>query len=171
MYFSLFQSSQITVPLWAWLLYGVILVSGTIVVGWLNRKRPSSVRAEDNKLEAEAISLNVQSLAELYEQIRSMRAETAMIVERHDATVRDLRALHAKQIEFLQSQIELKIESEHDAKALEKTLRDRAHDAANEIQRCTRRILEYEKVLSGSQTVFEPFDFTPYKEIMRDHKG
>jgi chromosome segregation ATPase len=148
------------------LLSGVILVSGTWFVGWVNRKRSSTVKAEDNKLEAEAISLNIKSLADLYEQARSARAEIAAMVQRHDATVRE----YVKETEFLREQIEIKTESEFQSHEDEKKVRARFHAAANEIQRCILRVRDYEEMLRSLSQVFTPFDFTPYEELMQAWK-
>lgn len=171
----LLQPSQASVPLWLALVGSIastVVGSGSIYLAtWLNRKRRSSVRADNLKTEAEARKLEIESLAALYEQLKSTRAELAQIIIERAKKDREDHELHAQQLLFLQSQIEIKTAAEDAAKKTELSLRDRAHEAANEIQRCMRRILEYEELLRKIEppVVFTAFDFTPYKNLMRDH--
>lgn len=168
----LLQASQtVAVPLWATLFIAFLSVSGTLFVGWLNRKRFSTLKAEDHKTDAEARRLEVQSISELYTQLRDTRAELAVIVAEATERAQEVRERHANQVEFLQGQIEARAASEAQAKGKEQVVRDRFHAASGELQRCILIIREYESVMSRCvpPVIFTPFDFKPYEEIMKAH--
>jgi len=164
----LFQQSSQSFAVWFGIAGTLLGVSATLLGTWLNRKRRSSVKAEDNKLYAEARNLDAQTLADVYEQLRATRAELSEIVREQSLKTREQKELHAKQVEFLQSQVEIKTEAEYDARQKEQTARTRFHVAANEIQRCIFRIRDYEEMLRKyePEITFIPFDFTPYKNIL-----
>jgi chromosome segregation ATPase len=164
----LFQQSSPSLAVWFGIAGTLLGVSATLLGTWLNRKRRSSVRAEDRKTHAEATKLEIESIADLYEQLRATRAELTAIIHEGAEKSRELRELHAKQIEFLQSQVEIKTEAEFDARQNEQKVRTRFHASQNEIQRCIFRMRDYEELIRKCEpkVEFVPFDFTPYKDIM-----
>ncbi len=170
--FGYLQSSQVAVPLWLAIVGPLFTLIAGIAGSWLNRKRKSSVRAEDRKSEAEATRLEVASLADIYGQLRDARNEVAAIVRANTEESRELKAHHESEEVFLRSQIEIRTQSEFEAKENEKKVRDRFHAANGEIQRCILRIRDYEEILRAANPaiMFTPFDFKPYEEIMRAHK-
>lgn len=170
--FVYFQPSPTWAVVWHDAIVALIAASGAYVTVLVNRKRRSTVRAEDRKADADVIKLNAESLAEIYGQLREARNEVATIVRRNAEEIKELKTHHAAEEEFLRSQIEIRTQSEYEAKEGEKRVRGRFHDAANEIQKCILRIRDYEEVLRASNPaiVFTPYNFKPYEEIMRAHE-
>lgn len=146
--FYLFQtSSQSTVPLWLTIVLAVIAASGTWVIGFVNRKRRSSVRAEDRKHEAETRNLEILSIGELLDQSREMRAEITAMAH-GQAFLRDQVRYHE----------ELTIKA-----------RQAAHAAINEMQRCYVAIYLRDEALreAGVTTVIPAFEQKEHDEIVK----
>ena len=161
----LLQSSP-TVSVWLTILIALITPSLALIGVWLNRKRYSSVKAEDNKTDAEAQRLQVEILANLYGQLRNTHKELAETIDENAQKARELREIHAKQIEFLQSQVHMKDEKEYQAHEAEKVVRGRFHAAQHEIERCIFRIRDYEEQLRALNVAIIPFDFSSYKDLL-----
>ena len=125
----LFQPSPITVPLWAYLLTTAVLASGGIVGSWLGRKRSTTVKAEDDKLAAEARTFEIQSIRDLSREVRDMRADAVLMAEESRKRAEETR----KQQEFAREQILW-----HET--VTTLAREGAHAAINEIQRCVLAI-------------------------------
>jgi hypothetical protein len=173
MHYSLLDASPVSLPLWVAILVPLTVAafaaSGTWLTLWINRKRKGTISAEAHRTDAEARQLEVGNIADLYKQLREARAELAVIIYEGAEKSRELRELHAKQIEFLQSQVEIKTEAEYQAREGERLVRKRFHASQNEIQRCIFRIRDYEELLRNCEPKipFEAFDFTPYEQFLR----
>lgn len=170
--FGYLQPSLTWAVVWHDAIVAAIVASGTWLTIWANRKRRSSVKAEDRKSDADVIKLNAESLAEIYRQLREARNEVATIVRRNADEIKELKSHHAAEEEFLRNQIEIRTRSEYEALKKEQRVRDRFHDAAGELQNCILRIRDYEEVLrtSNPAIVFTPYNFKPYEELMRKHE-
>lgn len=119
--FTLQSLTPLTVTLYAGVFAALIAATSAITVALINRKKPSSVKAGDSELEARARNLEIQSIAELLEQLRDTNKEvSAMGVELTD---------NRRQNAFLRDQVRY-----HE----ELTIRARqaAHAALDEVQRC-----------------------------------
>ena len=171
MLYSLFTDPSPSVSIWLAIVLALITPTLALAGVWLSRKRRSSVKAEDTKTSTETQRLQIQIQGDLWEQLHSTRTELTDIIHESAQKTRELRELHAKQIEFLQSQVEIKTEAEFDAHQKEQKVRDRFHASQNEIQRCIFVIHHYEEILRRCEPKLEfvPFDFTPYKDIMEGH--
>ncbi len=171
MLYLLIEQSSLSVPIWLAILLALITPSLALIGVWLTRKRLSSVKAEDKKTGAETQRLQIQIQGDLWDQLHRTRTELTETVNESAEKARELRELHAKQVEFLQAQVEIKTEAEYEARHKEQKARDRFHASQNEIQRCIFVIHHYEELLRHCQPKIEftPFDFTPYKEIMEGH--
>ncbi len=119
----LLQSSQ--VPVWLYIVSLAITASGSWLIGWLNRKRRSSIKAEDGKLVAEAHRLEIQNIADLLQELRDTRAEVNSLAREGRARAEENR----KQQDFLRGQVKWHEE-------LSIVARTAAHSALDEIQRC-----------------------------------
>lgn len=144
----LFQPSlQAGVPLWAFILTTVILVSGSVVVGWWNRKRSSSVHVEDQKTAAEATNLHVHSIAELLQELRETQTDVIRIGREQRLRAEE----HRRQQQFSREQIIWHEE-------VTTIARQAAHAALNEVQRCIwaiklrdDRIKEFEEAVKCAE--------------------
>lgn len=140
----LFQSSPVTVPLWVLIAEAIILVSGTWFATFVNRKRQSSVRAEEDKLNAEARNLDIQSLGELHTQLRETRSELAEIVQEQRVRAEENRRTHG----FLRDQV---LWNEQ----VTTLARQAAHAAINEIQRCVVAIRLRDDVITEARVAIQ----------------
>lgn len=156
--FELFQSSPVTVSVWIAVLLGAIAVSGTWFAGWLGRKRRSSVRAEDEKIAAEARNLEVQSISQLLKEIRETRAELESEIKAGRLRAEESRKAQA----FLRGQLEWHEE-------LTILARQAAHAAINEVQRCVIAIHLRDEAIkeSGVAIVVPPFEQKDHDEIVK----
>lgn len=158
----LFQASLGTVPVWLAILLAVIAASGTWLTLFVNRKRRSSRRAEDDKLAAEARNLDIQSLGELHQLLRETRAELAEILKEHRARAEENR----RQQGFLRDQVLWHEE-------VTTLARQAAHAAINEIQRCMVAIKIRDQVINEAKAVIPdlrelpPFEQTVHEEIVK----
>jgi hypothetical protein len=110
---------------WPYVLTALLTVIGTIIVALLTRKKPFLVKSEDQKLSAEAHSLEVQTIKELLGELREIRAE----VETNTEQARVRQEENSKREEFLRGQVKFHEE-------LSIAARKAAHAAINEAQRC-----------------------------------
>lgn len=171
MFYSLFEQPSLSVPIWLAILLALITPSLALVGVWLTRKKRSSVKAEDQKTGAETQRLQIQIQGDLWDQLHTTRTELSEFVHESAEKARELRELHAKQIEFLQAQVDIKTEAEYELKEEVQRVRGRFHASQNEVQRCILVIHKYEGLLShcDPKVEFELFDFTPYEEILKGH--
>lgn len=106
-------------------LIAIITPSLALIGVWLNRKRMSSVEAENDLHQSQARNLEIQSISSLLGDLKSTRAELTAIIEEAAEKAREGRKREA----FLRDQVgwheELSIRA-----------RKAAHAAINEIQRC-----------------------------------
>lgn len=137
-------SSLPTIPVWLWVIFLFLTASGGYFGSWLSRKRRSTSRAEDDKILAEVRKLDIESLAELYDQLKDARAElTAM------AQAAALRAEESRKAEaFLRDQVRF-----HEEVSI--MARQAAHAAINEIQRCVWHIEQRDTAIREYRTAIE----------------
>jgi FtsZ-interacting cell division protein ZipA len=156
--YLLFQSSQITVPLWAVIVGPLLPVIGVIVVGWWARKRRSSVRAEDDRNAAETRNLEIQSIRDLSRELRDTRHDVVVMAEE----ARKRAEEHRKQQEFAREQILWN-------EAVSTSAREAAHAAINEIQRCVWAIQLRDEAIkeAGIAVDIPPFVQTAHKDIVK----
>ena len=140
----LFQSSQAVVPVWLAILLAVIAASGTWLTLFINRKRRGIVKAEEVKLEAEARSLEIQSLTDLYRQLRDTRTELAQIVKDGSERAKESR----RRENFLRDQVRYHEE-------LTILARQATHAAINEIQRCVMAIRIRDDVITEARVAIQ----------------
>lgn len=118
----LFQTpTSITAYVWVSLIVCVISVSGTLLGVWWTRKKPSTVKVEDDEHAARARNLEIQSIVELLQQLRDTNREVATLG-------RELTE-NRRQNSFLRRQVryqEQLVVMERQAK----------HRVLNEVQRC-----------------------------------
>jgi hypothetical protein len=134
---------------------------------YLNRKKPlqdiHESTARIGKLAAESRQVDADAAKSFSETMMVMLSKISDLTEGQA----QMRERHAKQVEFLQSQVEIKTAAEQDAMEKEQIARERSHRAIAEIQRCIMAIRDYEEMLRGDDVKFEAFDFKPYEEIMK----
>ena len=166
--YSFLQGSSLSVPIWLAVLGIVVPATAVYFATWLNRKKPSSVKVEDKKTENEAQYQLVQTLANVSLQLKNANVELAQTFDENIRKGRELREVHAGQIQFLQAQVSAKDEKIYEAAQAEKTVRGRFHASQNEIQRCIFKIRDYEELLRHCKPKidFAPFDFTPYADLL-----
>lgn len=140
-----FQPSLPTsVPLWFTLLLAVIAASGTWLTLLLNRKRLSSVWAEDHKLSAEARSIEIQSITELLRDLRDARADLTAAVDSATKKAEENRETQ----EFLRGQVTYREE-------LEIMARKAAHAAIGELQRAVWAIHLRDEAIKEARAAVE----------------
>jgi hypothetical protein len=134
---------------------------------YLNRKKPSQdiheSTARIGKLAAESRQVDAEASKSFSETMMVMLGKISELTEGQA----EMRDRHSKQVEFLQSQVEIKTLAEREAISKEETARERSHRAIAEVQRCIMAIRDYEEMLRTQSIVFQPFDFKPYEEIMK----
>jgi TolA-binding protein len=178
MFYLLESSSLVAVPLWLAVATPLATIIVTLLGVWLNRKRRSSVRAEDAKTSAEAHSIEIRSIAELLQQVRDLRREVEEITEEARRKVDE----HRKTQNFLREQLQW-----HEQLSI--MARKAAHGAINEIQRCVwaihlrdEALRERDAAVRGAEellkdggvefteamlTAVEPFEQKRHDDIMR----
>src|ERR1044071_975377 len=163
--YLLFQSS----PGWAAVGHDVIVAligaSVGIPVAWLNRKKRSTVQAEDGRLAAEARNLEIQSIRDLSQELRDTQQDIAAMAEERRKQEEDYRKRaeeHRKQQEFSREQILWNEE-------VTTLAREAAHAAINEIQRCVWAIKLRDDAIkeAGIEVNIPPFEQTAHKEIVK----
>lgn len=154
---------------WHGFLATTILAICAAIKLYLNRKKPDAEihesRARTGKTLAETRQIDAEA-AKSFSEV--MLAMSGKIAELHENQAQQ-RERHIKQVEFLQTQMEIRTEAEREALAKEQKARDRAHDFAGEVQRCLVRIRDYEEMLRAIEPpiTFIPFDSRRYEEIMK----
>lgn len=156
---DVFQSSPVTVSVWLAVILGLIAVSGTWLAGWVNRKRRSSVRAEDDRIAAEARNLEIQSISQLLSELRETRAELESEIRNGREKAEESR----RQQHFLREQVRYHEE-------LTILARQATHAAINEVQRCVIAIHFREEMLARHGIPMDglaPFEPKDHEEIVR----
>jgi hypothetical protein len=140
-----------TLPeVWGYTLVAVFSAIAALLGSWLNRKRRSTVRAEEHESHARARRLEVESIGDLLEQLRETRAEI-MQLGRELQESRQQRSFLRDQVSFHE---ELAIRS-----------RKAAHAAIDEIQRCLLAVRNHEDLMKEKGIQVDPFRPRSYDEI------
>jgi hypothetical protein len=121
----------------------------------LNRKKPSQIAADNQKILAEARKLDIDASSALGEVIVAMSARALEAQTEID----EQRSRHLRETQYLKDQLDHRQQQEEDA-------RTRAHNAIDEVNRVVRHIKQYEALLIKNGIDFEPLVVKTYKEIM-----
>src|ERR1041384_4036025 len=163
--YLLFQSSPGWAAVWHDAIVALIAASGTYVGIWAKRKRRSSVKAQDGKLEAETRNLAIKGSRDLSQELIDTQHEIAAMAEERRKQEEDYRKRaeeHRKQQEFSREQILWNEE-------VTTLAREAAHAAINEIQRCVWAIKLRDDAIkeAGIEVNIPPFEQTAHKEIVK----
>jgi hypothetical protein len=142
---------------WFGFLFSFIVGSAGWIKVWLNRKRPSTIAADNTKILAEARKLDVDASTALGEVIVAMSSRALEAQSEID----EQRSRHIRETQYLKDQLDHRQQQEEDA-------RTRAHNAIDEVNRAVRCIKQHEAIFIREQIPFEPFAVKTYKEIMGD---
>lgn len=143
----LFQSSPTYIPLWLAVLGAVATPTLALLGVWLNRKRSTTVQAEEDKLEAETTNLATQSISSLLADLRTTRSELTAIILEASEKAKEGR----KRETFLRDQVEWHEE-------LSIRARKAAHAAINEIQRCVIAIHLRDDALREARLIIQQIE-------------
>lgn len=116
------------------------------------------------QLQAEIEKTGDQSYTELGHVVLELTdKERARLEQALQRVAEQAEKVHAKELEFLQTQLR------HRGN-LEVQARNRTHSALAEVQRCVMTIRSHEELMRRSNIVFEPFAFKTYDDIIGDDK-
>lgn len=136
---------------WPFYLLATLLgSSGWVKVWWDSRK----LRSESRQIDAATAQSQAAAVGEIVKSISKALIDA-------NSQVTQQRTEHAKEIAFLQEQLDHR-------QAREETARDNTHRAIAEIQRCIMRIRELEDSLKEQDIPFEAFVMKSHAEIVQN---